>query len=112
MARDPQVSMRRRSGTLEIFFWGRPNDYEGVYQCTATNEFGSALSSHIHLRVSSKPLNTMQFFYIKQLVYRFLNVNALFRGPYVVEGVSGASISGGWTSSHPSLQSPSRPSKS
>lgn len=52
VARDPQVSMRRRSGTLEIFFWGRPNDYEGVYQCTATNEFGSALSSHIHLRVS------------------------------------------------------------
>ncbi|XP_039507868.1 neurofascin isoform X2 [Pimephales promelas] len=52
VARDPQVSMRRRSGTLEIFFWGRPDDYEGVYQCTATNEFGSALSSHIHLRVS------------------------------------------------------------
>nr|XP_055044421.1 neurofascin isoform X1 [Misgurnus anguillicaudatus] len=52
VARDPQVSMRRRSGTLEIFFWGRPADYEGVYQCTATNEFGSALSSYIHLRVS------------------------------------------------------------
>lgn len=54
VARDPQVTMKRRSGTLEIFFWGRPEDYEGVYQCTATNEFGSALSSHIHLRVSSK----------------------------------------------------------
>ncbi|KAF4078230.1 hypothetical protein AMELA_G00196930 [Ameiurus melas] len=52
VARDPQVTMRRRSGTLEIFFWGRPQDYEGVYQCTATNEFGSALSSHINLRVS------------------------------------------------------------
>ncbi|KAL6482761.1 hypothetical protein MHYP_G00076330 [Metynnis hypsauchen] len=52
VARDPQVSMKRRSGTLEIFFWGRPEDYEGVYQCTATNEFGSAVSSHIHLRVS------------------------------------------------------------
>ncbi|XP_017343673.1 neurofascin isoform X1 [Ictalurus punctatus] len=52
VARDPQVTMKRRSGTLEIFFWGRPEDYEGVYQCTATNEFGSALSSHIHLRVS------------------------------------------------------------
>uniref|UniRef100_A0A4W4ENN9 Neurofascin-like n=1 Tax=Electrophorus electricus TaxID=8005 RepID=A0A4W4ENN9_ELEEL len=52
VARDPQVSMKRRSGTLEIFFWGRPEDYEGVYQCTATNEFGSALSNHIHLRVS------------------------------------------------------------
>lgn len=54
IARDPQVTMKRRSGTLEIFFWGRPEDYEGMYQCTATNEFGSALSSHIHLRVSSK----------------------------------------------------------
>ncbi|XP_059396988.1 neurofascin-like isoform X3 [Carassius carassius] len=52
VARDPQVSMRWRSGTLEIFFWGRPDDYEGVYQCTATNEFGSALSSYISLRVS------------------------------------------------------------
>ncbi|XP_062870965.1 neurofascin [Trichomycterus rosablanca] len=52
VARDPQVSMKRRSGTLEIYFWGRPEDYEGVYQCTATNEFGSAISSHIHLRVS------------------------------------------------------------
>uniref|UniRef100_A0AAR2IWZ1 Neural cell adhesion molecule L1 n=1 Tax=Pygocentrus nattereri TaxID=42514 RepID=A0AAR2IWZ1_PYGNA len=52
VARDPQVSMKRRSGTLEIFFWGRPEDYEGVYQCTATNEFGSAVSSHIRLRVS------------------------------------------------------------
>lgn len=54
VARDPQVTMKRRSGTLEIFFWGRPDDYEGIYQCTATNEFGSALSSHIHLRVSSR----------------------------------------------------------
>lgn len=60
VARDPQVSMRWRSGTLEIFFWGRPDDYEGVYQCTATNEFGSALSSYINLRVSSKTLHSMQ----------------------------------------------------
>ncbi|XP_030622914.1 neurofascin [Chanos chanos] len=52
VARDPQVTMRRRSGTLEIFFWGRPQDYEGVYQCTASNEYGSALSNKIHLRVS------------------------------------------------------------
>ncbi|XP_059383537.1 neurofascin-like isoform X1 [Carassius carassius] len=52
VARDPQVSMKWRSGTLQIFFWGRPDDYEGVYQCTATNEFGSALSSYINLRVS------------------------------------------------------------
>ncbi|XP_028848889.1 LOW QUALITY PROTEIN: neurofascin [Denticeps clupeoides] len=50
--RDPQVSMRRRSGTLEIFFWGRPDDYEGEYQCSATNEYGTALSNTINLRVS------------------------------------------------------------
>lgn len=54
VARDSQVSMRRRSGTLEIFFYGRPDDYEGEYQCTATNEFGSAVSNKINLRVSSE----------------------------------------------------------
>lgn len=52
VARDSQVTMRRRSGTLEIFFWGRPNDYEGEYQCTASNKFGSAISNKINLRVS------------------------------------------------------------
>ncbi|KAL2104019.1 hypothetical protein ACEWY4_000887 [Coilia grayii] len=52
VAKDSQMSMRRRSGTLEIFFYGRPNDYEGEYQCTATNEFGSAISNKINLRIS------------------------------------------------------------
>lgn len=48
--------MRKRSGTLEIGFrsGGRPEDYEGEYQCFATNEFGVALSNKILLQVSSK----------------------------------------------------------
>ena len=54
--KDPRVSMRKRSGTLEIGFrsGGRPEDYEGEYQCFASNELGNALSNKILLRVSSK----------------------------------------------------------
>uniref|UniRef100_A0AAY4E9V0 Neurofascin n=1 Tax=Denticeps clupeoides TaxID=299321 RepID=A0AAY4E9V0_9TELE len=58
--RDPQVSMRRRSGTLEIFFWGRPDDYEGEYQCSATNEYGTALSNTINLRSRSWPKEVLE----------------------------------------------------
>ncbi len=80
VARDPQVSMRWRSGTLEIFFWGRPDDYEGVYQCTATNEFGSALSSYINLRVSSKPIHSMQLLIHSNRFWKvfFFNVSLLW----------------------------------
>ncbi|XP_031461735.1 neurofascin isoform X1 [Phasianus colchicus] len=58
VAKDPKVSMRRRSGTLVIDFHGggRPDDYEGEYQCFARNDFGTALSSKIHLQVSRSPL--------------------------------------------------------
>ncbi|XP_025908964.1 neurofascin isoform X10 [Nothoprocta perdicaria] len=58
VAKDPKVSMRRRSGTLVIDFHsgGRPEDYEGEYQCFARNDFGTALSSKIHLQVSKSPL--------------------------------------------------------
>lgn len=56
VAKDPKVSMRRRSGTLVIDFHsgGRPEDYEGEYQCFARNDYGTALSSKIHLQVSSE----------------------------------------------------------
>ncbi|XP_053725355.1 neurofascin homolog (chicken) a isoform X13 [Synchiropus splendidus] len=56
--KDHRVNMRRRSGTLEIEFrsGGRPEDYEGEYQCFATNEHGVALSNIILLRVSKAPL--------------------------------------------------------
>ncbi|TKS71165.1 Neurofascin Precursor [Collichthys lucidus] len=58
IGKDPRVTMRKRSGTLEIGFrsGGRPEDYEGEYQCFASNEFGVALSNKILLRVSKAPL--------------------------------------------------------
>ncbi|KAM6311083.1 neurofascin isoform 6-T6 [Podargus strigoides] len=58
VAKDPKVSKRRRSGTLVIDFHsgGRPEDYEGEYQCFARNDYGTALSSKIHLQVSKSPL--------------------------------------------------------
>ncbi|XP_063767211.1 neurofascin homolog (chicken) a isoform X10 [Eleginops maclovinus] len=58
IGKDPRVTMRKRSGTLEIGFrsGGRPEDYEGEYQCFASNEPGMALSNKILLRVSKAPL--------------------------------------------------------
>ncbi|XP_056887065.1 neurofascin homolog (chicken) a isoform X18 [Takifugu flavidus] len=58
VGKDPRVTMRKRSGTLEISFrrGGRPEDYEGEYQCFANNELGVALSNKILLRVSKAPL--------------------------------------------------------
>ncbi|XP_076860227.1 neurofascin homolog (chicken) a isoform X12 [Brachyhypopomus gauderio] len=56
--KDPRVSMRKRSGTLEISFrsGGKPEDYEGEYQCFAMNDIGIAISNKILLRVSKSPL--------------------------------------------------------
>uniref|UniRef100_A0A8C9SQK8 Neural cell adhesion molecule L1 n=1 Tax=Scleropages formosus TaxID=113540 RepID=A0A8C9SQK8_SCLFO len=61
--RDPRVSMRRRSGTLDIAFYSGldPEDYEGEYQCFATNDFGSAVSNKILLRVSKSPVWPKEF---------------------------------------------------
>ncbi|XP_050930702.1 neurofascin homolog (chicken) a isoform X38 [Lates calcarifer] len=58
IVKDPRVTMRKRSGTLEIGFrsGGRPEDYEGEYQCFASNDHGVALSNKILLRVSKAPL--------------------------------------------------------
>ncbi|XP_038826805.1 neurofascin-like [Salvelinus namaycush] len=58
VGKDPRVTMRKRSGTLEISFrsGGRPEDYEGEYQCFASNDFGMALTNKILLRVSKSPL--------------------------------------------------------
>uniref|UniRef100_A0A8C9QW76 Neural cell adhesion molecule L1 n=1 Tax=Scleropages formosus TaxID=113540 RepID=A0A8C9QW76_SCLFO len=58
VGKDPRVTMRKRSGTLEISFrnGGRPEDYEGEYQCFASNNFGTALSNKMLLRVSKSPL--------------------------------------------------------
>ncbi|KAG8589386.1 hypothetical protein GDO81_006378 [Engystomops pustulosus] len=58
VAKDPKVSFRRRSGTLviDIYGGGRPEDYEGEYQCFARNRHGTALSNKIVLQVSRSPL--------------------------------------------------------
>uniref|UniRef100_A0A8C5C685 Neurofascin n=1 Tax=Gadus morhua TaxID=8049 RepID=A0A8C5C685_GADMO len=56
VARDPQASMRRRSGTLDIYAWKDPQEYEAEYQCIASNEHGSAYSNKILLRLSRPPL--------------------------------------------------------
>ncbi|XP_019402134.1 PREDICTED: neurofascin isoform X19 [Crocodylus porosus] len=58
VAKDPKVSMQYRSGTLviDIHSRGRPEDYEGEYQCFARNDYGTALSNKIHLQVSKSPL--------------------------------------------------------
>lgn len=48
--------MRHWSGTLAVDFrsGGRPEEYEGEYQCFARNDLGTALSNKIFLQVSSK----------------------------------------------------------
>ncbi|XP_077337398.1 neurofascin isoform X11 [Lithobates pipiens] len=58
VAKDPKVSFRRRAGTLviDIYGGGRPEDYEGEYQCFARNQHGTALSNKILLQVSRSPL--------------------------------------------------------
>ncbi|KAM6977591.1 neurofascin [Aplochiton taeniatus] len=57
VARDPQTSMRRRSGTLDIYAWNNsPESYEAEYQCIASNEYGSAYSHKIRLWISRAPI--------------------------------------------------------
>nr|XP_014340103.1 PREDICTED: neurofascin isoform X1 [Latimeria chalumnae] len=58
VAKDSRVTMIRRSGTLVIDFrrGGRPEDYEGEYQCSARNDYGTAISSKINLQVSKSSL--------------------------------------------------------
>ncbi|KAL1021027.1 hypothetical protein UPYG_G00007780 [Umbra pygmaea] len=56
VALDSQVTMRRHSGTLEIYAWANPEAYEGEYQCVVTNALGIAYSNKIFLRISKAPL--------------------------------------------------------
>lgn len=48
--------MRHWSGTLIVDFrsGGRPEDYEGEYQCFSRNDYGTAISNKIFLHVSSE----------------------------------------------------------
>ncbi|XP_067448984.1 neurofascin isoform X2 [Thunnus thynnus] len=56
VARDLQVSMRRRSGTLDIYAWNNPEQYEAEYQCIASNQYGSAYSNKIRLLLYRAPV--------------------------------------------------------
>ncbi|XP_077090641.1 neuronal cell adhesion molecule a isoform X21 [Siphateles boraxobius] len=55
--KDSKVIMKPSSGTLVIDISGEKTEaYEGVYQCIARNEHGSALSNNIVIRQSRSPL--------------------------------------------------------
>ncbi|XP_041967086.1 neuronal cell adhesion molecule-like isoform X10 [Alosa sapidissima] len=56
--KDPKVNMKPHSGTLVIDISGKDKAeaYEGVYQCTAHNEHGTAVSNNIVVRQSRSPL--------------------------------------------------------
>ncbi|XP_060770608.1 neuronal cell adhesion molecule a isoform X5 [Neoarius graeffei] len=56
--KDSKVTMKPHSGTLVIDISGgeRAEVYEGVYQCTARNEHGTAVSDNIVIRQSRSPL--------------------------------------------------------
>ncbi|XP_051913912.1 neurofascin isoform X2 [Hippocampus zosterae] len=56
VARDPQATMRRHSGTLDIYAWNNPQQYEAEYQCIASNEYGSAYSNKIRLQLYRAPV--------------------------------------------------------
>ncbi|XP_047675604.1 neuronal cell adhesion molecule a isoform X6 [Tachysurus fulvidraco] len=56
--KDSKVTMKPHSGTLVMDISGgeKAEDYEGVYQCTARNEHGTAISNNIVIRQSRSPL--------------------------------------------------------
>ncbi|XP_061591464.1 neurofascin isoform X1 [Cololabis saira] len=56
VARDSHVSMRRRSGTLDIYAPNNPEKYEAEYQCIASNEYGSAYTHKIRLQLYRAPV--------------------------------------------------------
>lgn len=60
--------MKAGSGTLiiNIMSEGKAETYEGVYQCTARNERGAAISNNIVVRPSSKwDLPTNRWIFLK-----------------------------------------------
>ncbi|KAM6200956.1 neuronal cell adhesion molecule isoform 9-T9 [Rhynchocyon petersi] len=60
--KDPLVTMNPGSGTLviNILSEGKAETYEGIYQCTARNERGAAISNNIVVRPSRSPLWTKE----------------------------------------------------
>lgn len=60
MDKDPKVTMQPNSGSLviDISSGEKVEAYEGIYQCTAHNEHGTAMSNNIVVRQSSKEVHT------------------------------------------------------
>ncbi|KAM3832378.1 neuronal cell adhesion molecule [Vipera latastei] len=63
--KDPRIRMKPHSGTLLINIineesGGKAELYEGVYQCTARNVLGAAISNNIVIRASRSPLWTKE----------------------------------------------------
>ncbi|XP_030404851.1 neuronal cell adhesion molecule isoform X19 [Gopherus evgoodei] len=60
--KDARVTVKPNSGTLviNIMNGGKAEAYEGVYQCTARNERGAAISNNIVIRSSRSPLWTKE----------------------------------------------------
>uniref|UniRef100_A0A8C3IRG9 Neuronal cell adhesion molecule n=1 Tax=Chrysemys picta bellii TaxID=8478 RepID=A0A8C3IRG9_CHRPI len=60
--KDARVTVKPNSGTLviNIMNGGKTEAYEGVYQCTARNERGAAISNNIVIRPSRSPLWTKE----------------------------------------------------
>ncbi|KAJ7329754.1 hypothetical protein JRQ81_015928 [Phrynocephalus forsythii] len=63
--KDARVRMKPHSGTLIINIineenGGKAESYEGIYQCTARNELGAAISNNIVIRPSRSPLWTKE----------------------------------------------------
>ncbi|CAN9498949.1 unnamed protein product [Ophioblennius macclurei] len=55
--KDPNVSMRPHSGTLVVDInREKVEHFEGIYQCTARNKHGTAVSNNIVVRQSRSPL--------------------------------------------------------
>ncbi|XP_050792030.1 neuronal cell adhesion molecule isoform X18 [Gopherus flavomarginatus] len=60
--KDARVTVKPNSGTLviNIMNGGKAEAYEGIYQCTARNERGAAISNNIVIRSSRSPLWTKE----------------------------------------------------
>ncbi|XP_039199406.1 neuronal cell adhesion molecule isoform X7 [Crotalus tigris] len=63
--KDPRIRMKPHSGTLLINIineesGGKAELYEGIYQCTARNVLGAAISNNIVIRASRSPLWTKE----------------------------------------------------
>ncbi|XP_065599491.1 neuronal cell adhesion molecule isoform X1 [Cyrtonyx montezumae] len=60
--KDAQVTMKPNSGTLVVNIMNgvKAEAYEGVYQCTARNERGAAITNNIVIRPSRSPLWTKE----------------------------------------------------